>query len=206
MNYNEIKKALAEPVPSELISHRQQGGFDIAFVNVTNCKDLLDDRVGHWNAFVHEFKQIGESICVVVRLRIHADDGVYEQDGTGIKALSSNSYGDPFSNAYAQAFRRACEGHGLSREFWRRTAGEARRTNETLPPPRPANHGQERGLGLVATAKQIGAINSLGRKLGIDTEQECRSIIHCDLRNLTKRDASTFIDHLNGLANYRKAA
>jgi hypothetical protein len=55
---------------------------------------------------------------------IHASDGAYSQDGTGVESINLRGYGDVASNAYAQAFRRACESHGLARELWRMELSE----------------------------------------------------------------------------------
>jgi hypothetical protein len=209
MIYQDIRQQLSQPVPQDRISSRPQGNSKTAvihFVNVTDYKDLLDERAGIWEAFVQHYSQVGDNICVVVRLRIHADDGIFEQDGTGIESLFVNSYGDPFSNAYAQAFRRACEGHGLSRELWRNKP-YAQAAADDMPanvrqrqaPPAPAR----RELRELATSKQLGKIRSLGRQIRVDVEEISRAEFNCDVRDLSKRDASKLIDQLDGL---RKAA
>lgn len=123
--YADIRKRLLEPIPDRLISVRPQGGAQIRYVSVSDYKDMLDVRAGLWESSIVEFKQIGESLCVNVRIAIHADDGVFCQDGSGIEPMNTTSYGDPFSNAYAQGFRRACEGHGLSRELWRSESSQS---------------------------------------------------------------------------------
>jgi hypothetical protein len=122
-DYADIKKRLAEPLPASVISSRPAGkdGAKAEYVNVTQIKDLLDERAGIWEAIVLDTRQVGESICTVVRVTIHAKDGQYSQDGTGMEMLNGSGYGDPFSIAYAQAFRRACESHGLGRELWRKS-------------------------------------------------------------------------------------
>lgn len=126
--YREIKLKLGELVPARLISHRKAtraaNSPEIDYININDYKDLLDFRAGVWESTIVDFKQIGESLCVNVRISIHASDGVFHQDGSGIEPLSAGGYGDAFSNSYAQAFRRACEGHGLSRELWRSDESE----------------------------------------------------------------------------------
>lgn len=119
-DYADIKQRLAVRVPQELIRTRNQGGRDIDYINVNDYKDLLDARAGIWEAQITDTRQVGDSICVTLRLFIHANDGVYAMDGSGMEPLNGSGYGDPYSNAYAQAFRRACECHGLSRELWRK--------------------------------------------------------------------------------------
>lgn len=135
MKYDEIKRKLSEPVPLDLISQKTQitrsgSEFTIDYVNITDYKDLLDGRAGsNWESEVTDFKQVGDLLCCVVRIKIYADDGVFSHDGTGQEPVTTTAWGDPFSNAYAQAFRRACEGHGLSRELWRKDDHHPRTVN-----------------------------------------------------------------------------
>ena len=119
-DYADIKSRLAEPIPPASISSKTIQKHHIEYVNVTVMKDLLDERAGVWEALVMDTRQVGENLCCVVRVSIHAADGIFSQDGTGIEELVVSGYGDAFSNAYAQAFRRACESHGLGRELWRK--------------------------------------------------------------------------------------
>lgn len=215
MNYADIKEKLKEPVPKELISTRPAGGnsgAQIEYINITDYKDLLDARAGIWESRVNDFKQIGESLCCVVNIAIHCDDGIFNQDGTGIEPLATDSYGDPFSNAYAQAFRRACEGHGLSRELWRKDdhpqgANQAGRST----PYAGSNGGYSsqsvdqltnpiaRSLSDLVTVKQLGMMRAIARELGLDADQECVSVLKCRPDELSKRAASAFIEHLKAM-------
>lgn len=138
MNYLEIRDKLKVPVPQEFIEVRQQGNADIYYVNVDRYKELLDERAGVWTAEVGDYKQIGESLSCTVKLAIYAEEGIFVMDGTGIEPLNANSYGDPFSNAYAQAFRRACANHGLSRELWLNPPGQ----NRQMSPQQASNYAQ----------------------------------------------------------------
>lgn len=209
MIFAEIKKQLSAPVPTDLISVRNQGNRDIHYVNVTDYKDLLDQRAGIWEAIVMDFKQIGESLCCVVRLTIHADDGSFTQDGTGIEPLNTSSYGDPFSNAYAQAFRRACEGFGLSRELWRGDHEQPRIENRPSPvkdamQPRqseqrafaPAAKPENPVAGDAATPAQLGAIRAIAEKHGLNAEAECMALYDVPLTDINKQAASFLIDTL----------
>lgn len=219
-SYEAVKERLCQPVPRELIRQREAGrdrqgnAIYVDYINVTDYKDLLDERVGTWEAVVAEFKQISESLCVVVKLIIHTDDGAFAQDGTGIESIAEFSgYGDPFSNAYAQAFRRACEGHGLSRELWRGESGShapqhgtpesVKRTVYSQPdaalnaPTQPAAVAVN--FAELVTAKQLGMIRALARELHLDPDEECLSIMQCRSDELSKSAASSFIKHLQEL-------
>lgn len=210
-SYYELKANLSVPIARELISEKPSGrGRDavmIAYVNITDLKDLLDERVGVWTAdIVHVIATTAE-LLVSVRLNIHAIDGVFSQDGSGTEWLAHKGYGDTFSNAYAQAFRRACEGHGLGRELWRKTEVAE---NQVTPDysgadDRPAetnNSGYDataRSLGDAATEKQLGLIRTKERYLKKDVQQICKQEFNCSIEELSKRAASDLIDILSNM-------
>lgn len=52
------------------------------------------------------------------------------------------------------------------------------------------------GLGDIVTAKQLGMIRAISREAGVDAEQECYELLNCSTCELSKRAASSFIDHL----------
>src|SRR5262245_7522298 len=108
-SYSAVRSRLAAPIEPGYVLTKNIAGRNIQYVNITDLKDILDSRVPVWESQVVETKQIGENLCIVVRLYVHTTDGIFTQDGTGLEMLTVNGYGDPYSNAYAQAFRRACE-------------------------------------------------------------------------------------------------
>jgi hypothetical protein len=50
---------------------------------------------------------------MTVQITIHAAEGDFKRDGTGLERLDVGSYGDPQSNAESMAFRRAAARFGL---------------------------------------------------------------------------------------------
>jgi hypothetical protein len=42
-------------------------------------------------------------------------------------------------------------------------------------------------------------IRALGREAGVDIDEECMTILRCKTEELSKRAASSFIDHLKNL-------
>lgn len=121
LTYGEIKRRLKKPIDKKLLSHKKQGGADIAFLNITDLKDELDARLhpNHWEALIKSTTVCGDNFVMVVSLVIHASDGAFCQDGTGLESINLKGYGDTASNAFAQALRRAAESHGFCRELWR---------------------------------------------------------------------------------------
>jgi hypothetical protein len=153
LSYSEIRKRLRGPIPAELLSHKPAGKGEnatkIPYVNVTDVKDLLDQRVGldAWEAMLVSDTVAGDVYICWVRLTITASDGAFSQDGCGDCNIVVKGYGSVSTNAYAQALRRAAEGHGLARELWR---GELSDEQRELP----------------ATAHQIAELHQEMTRLG----------------------------------------
>lgn len=117
-----IKENLALPLPENLIRRKPigNGGAQIDYVNVTDMEDLLDHRAGVWTIDEVVYVVDPGGMTCTVKLVIHASDGKFSMVGTGQEVFSTNAYGDPASNAFAQAFKRACKMLGLGRELWRK--------------------------------------------------------------------------------------
>ncbi len=141
LTYAEIKRRLKMPIDKQLLSHKKQGGADIVFLNITDLKDELDARIApnHWECLIKQTMVCGENLIIIASLLIHASDGVYCQDGTGIEAINLRGYGDVASNAYSQAVRRAAESHGFCRELWRMELSDEQKeiAREDSKPPMP---------------------------------------------------------------------
>jgi len=148
LSYADIKKRLRETIPEDMISLKPTGrGEDarkIRYVNVTDVKDMLDTRVGseHWDATFVSQIVAGDTYICWVKIRIHAFDGIFDQDGVGDENFPVKGYGSVGTNAYAQAFRRAAEGHGLARELWRGELSEEQRNAPSTPAQIEALHQQ----------------------------------------------------------------
>jgi hypothetical protein len=133
----ELAARLAVPIDARLVNKKE--GVD--FINITTMKDILDARCGKFNWHVQivpnpqptigvewtgKAAVAGAIYTMIVSLGVRYldEDGdpvwAY-QHGTGTERLyGSKIFGDPLTNAYAQAVRRAAESHGLARELWRR--------------------------------------------------------------------------------------
>lgn len=233
---DEVMTRLIVPIPEYLIERRDDS-TQAEFINTTTQKDLLDWACGHgrWRAEVTQVipniatsyrygsdERSGIMLGLILRLYIQTEEGWIWQDGTGTELLSGTQvYGDAFTNAYAQALRRAAESFGQARELWRRdlhstqiAAQEAladgglpqgtRATVAHMPQgkPDPKAHSMED----LVTPKQLGMIRALARGAGVDPDEECYAVMSCRTEELNKKGASTFIDHLKGPMATRQTA
>jgi hypothetical protein len=92
------------------------------------------------------------------------------------------------------ALKRAAVKFGIARELYRRES-DVIEENGGIPPsisrdPRPKT------LGDLVTPKQLWMIRGIGREIGCDVEKECQSLLQCNLEEISKRAASSFIDYL----------
>ena len=58
----------------------------------------------------------------------------------------------------------------------------------------------------LVTPKQLGMIRALSRECGVDPEEECQSVLKCMTDELSKRAASSLIDHLKGIQQEARRA
>ena len=63
-----------------------------------------------------------------------------------------------------------------------------------------------RSLGDLVTAKQLGMIRAIARELNIDPDEECNTVMHCSTDELTKRAASSLIQHLQDMQRSKDSA
>lgn len=216
LSYSKLKSNLAIPIDKHLISsktRRSKNGYEVKidYVNVTDLKDLLDQRAGVWTATVVSTTIMGNQLGVVVRISVHGADGIYSQDGTGVEGLNHTGFGDTYSNAYAQAFRRACEGHGLGRELWRKSElsdGELDNLPErqvtqqpnqqnqlpsTVSHPETVQNPGQQPKEEAMSMKQRGYIENICVTKGLNMEMKALEMFKTNFDDLTKTQASAMI-------------
>jgi hypothetical protein len=76
-----------------------------------------------------------------------------------------------------------------------RAADEAERRPAQRPDEFPRDP-LAKSMADLVTPKQLGMIRALARNAALDPDQECQSVMKCKTEELSKRAASTFIDHL----------
>ena len=120
----EVVAALALPIPARLVATKKvptKGGssYSASYVHHATVRDLLDHHAPGWLWSVRLYDAAG-TLYVVGTLTLVGSDGSQARDGIGNEADDLDGYGDPSSNAEAQALRRAAMAHGLCRDLWRR--------------------------------------------------------------------------------------
>jgi hypothetical protein len=163
----------------------------VDYVEWHTVADILDETAPNWGHSIRDIRQIGDIMTVTVAITI---EGVTREGlGTG-NAL--NDMG--IKKAEHDALKRAAVKFGIARDLYKREfdAYDRENTSEDTGgndfPPEPV----AASLSDLVTAKQLGMIRAIGREVEVDPEEECRQLMNCSTAELSKRAASSFIDHL----------
>ena len=113
-----ILEDLSKPIPQRFIKYKLIKGNRIEFVRWTDLARLMDYFApGYEWRITSNFD--GTQVCVHGELMIHAAEGSFTRSAVGDEHSGVDSYGSSFTNAEAQAFRRACGRWGLGLHLWR---------------------------------------------------------------------------------------
>jgi hypothetical protein len=89
----------------------------------------------------------------------------------------------------------------MQRETQGQPPTQGQQTFPPAPPPSNIADPLAKSMGDLVTPKQLGMIRALAREAGLDMDEECRHVFKCKTEELSKRAASSFIDHLKGCAD-----
>lgn len=173
----------------------------VEYVEWHTVADILDESAPNWEHSVKDIRRIGDIITVTVAITI---DGV-TREGIGTGAAHTET---GIKKAEHDALKRAAVKFGIARELYKREfesieqePAVADAINEGFPADPVAV-----SLSDLVTAKQLGMIRAIGRESGIDTEAECNLLLKCSVAELSKKAASSFIDHLQKAQKHPAAA
>lgn len=198
-SFLDLLRTLRTPIDASLVKSRE-GWTDysgnkhmVDYVEWHTVADILDRDAPAWGHAIKQITQMGETIVVIAAITIN---GVTREGiGTGNAATETG-----IKKAEHDALKRAAIKFGIARDLYHRERSpqQSHGQNARITPTQPrAQHVAEQ-----ATPKQLGLIQRLCREAQIDAEAELREGFHldCKVEELSRRAASNFIDHLQGLA------
>ncbi|MGH9943447.1 MAG: hypothetical protein ACRD9R_13955, partial [Pyrinomonadaceae bacterium] len=103
------------------------------------------------------------------------------------------------------ALKRAAIKFGIARELYQRESevieaeGQGPQAGDLPRDP------LAKSMSDLVTAKQLGMIRALAREASVEADEECQQVLRCRTEELSKRAASSFIDHLKGLQQQQGA-
>jgi len=190
-------RTLRQPIDPKFIKTRE-GWRDrngnthmVEYVEWHTVADLLDRIAPTWSHSVRGIVQIGDMVAVTAAISI---DGVTREGvGTG---TADNETG--IKKAEHDALKRAAIKFGIARELYQRES-EVIEQAGAAPQNEFPRDPLAKSMGDLVTPKQLGMIRALAREAGVDVEEECQQALRCRTEELSKKAASSFIDHLKNL-------
>jgi len=187
-----LLRTLRQPIDPRLIK-RREGWTDrqgethwVEYIEWHTVADILDRLTPGWSHAVRNITQVGDLVAVTAAITI--DSITREGIGTGPAESETG-----IKKAEHDALKRAAVKFGIARDLYRRESDVIEQDGiapSVLRDPRPKT------LGDLVTPKQLWMIRNLGREIGCDVEQECQSLMQCNLEEISKRAASSLIDYL----------
>jgi hypothetical protein len=190
-------RALKQQVDPNVIKTREgwkdrQGNTHmVEYVEWHTVADILDRVAPTWQHAVRNVVQIGDMVAVTAAITI---DGV-TREGVGTGTADSEM---GIKKAEHDALKRAAVKFGIARELYQRESEVIEKEGAAEPQAFPRDP-LAKSMADLVTPKQLGMIRALAREAGVDVEEECQSVLRCKTDELSKRAASSFIDHLKGL-------
>jgi len=154
--------------------------------------DILDRVTPDWSHAVRDIKQIGDIIAVTAAITI---DGI-TREGVGTGDANSEM---GIKKAEHDALKRAAVKFGIARELYKRESDVIEKEGTVQTPLFPRDP-IAKSIADLVTAKQLGMIRALAREIGVDHETECNTVLGCKTDELSKRAASSLIEHLKKLS------
>ncbi len=196
-------KQLRKDVAPNLVKQRQgwtnrNGEVQMVdYVEWHTVADILDETTPNWMHSVKDIRQIGNIITVTVAITI--DKITREGIGTG---LADSEMG--IKKAEHDALKRAAVKFGIARELYKKESDTIEREGAV---PIQANNNENgfpanpiaKSLSDLVTAKQLGMIRAISREIGIDADEESNKVMNCRTDELSKRAASSLIQHLQDM-------
>jgi len=200
LNFTSTLKELRKNVDPNLIKQRE-GWRDrngnahyVDYVEWHTVADILDEKAPNWSHSIRDIKQIGDIFTVTVAITI---DGV-TREGIGTGTAESEL---GIKKAEHDALKRAAVKFGIARDLYKKES-DVIEHDGAVPPQTdggfPANP-IARSLSDLVTAKQLGMIRAIARETGIDADEECNNVMQCKTDELSKKAASSYIQHLQDI-------
>lgn len=200
LSFTKTLGTLKQPVDPRLIKTRE-GWRDrngnqhmVEYVEWHTVADILDRVAPTWSHAVRGIVQIGEMVAVTCAITI---DGVTREGvGTG---NADNETG--IKKAEHDGLKRAAIKFGIARELYQRESEVIEREGAGPQPGEFPKDPLAKSMADLVTPKQLGMIRALSREAGVDPDEESQQVMRVRTEELSKRAASSFIDHLKGLQN-----
>ena len=205
LNFSSTLRELRKNVDPHLVRQREgwrdrNGNVQMVdYVEWHTVADILDETAPNWSHAVKDIREIGNIITVTVAITI---DGI-TREGIGTGAAQSEL---GIKKAEHDALKRAAVKFGIARDLYKKESDAIEREGAVVHeadgefPSNPV----ARNLNDLVTAKQLGMIRAIAREIGVDPDEECTEVMNCKTDELSKKAASSLIQHLQDIQRQKE--
>ncbi len=205
LNFTSTLHELRKNVDPNLVKQREgwrdrNGNVQMVdYVEWHTVADILDETAPNWTHTIRAVQQIGDIFAVTVAITI---DGI-TREGLGTGTAHSEM---GIKKAEHDALKRAAVKFGIARDLYKKESDTIEREgavpfdNQTNGATNEfPNNPIARSLSDLVTAKQLGMIRAIAREMSVDPDEECQTVMNCKTDELSKRAASSLIQHLQDM-------
>jgi len=221
-------RVFKQPTPREFVKQREgwsdrQGNMHMVdYVEWHYVADLLDNVWPLWEFSIVSCQWLNGVAVATVALTLISESGnriTRQGIGTGTpNGSNAQAQETAFKKAEHDGLKRAAIKFGIARDLYQGEetivpgGGNGARNAQTgagggqgagYGPPPPVGEVRDplaKSISDLVTPKQLGMIRALAREAGVEVDEECQAVLRCRSEELSKKAASSFIDHLKNLA------
>lgn len=173
----------------------------VDYIEWHTVADILDETAPNWEHSVKDIRTFGDVVAVTVSISING----ITREGIGTGNVNSEM---GIKKAEHDALKRAAVKFGIARDLYKKefdafdrdeTSASALVVEKEVPqfPSDPI----AKTISDMVTTKQLGMIRAICRENNVDPEEECMAVMKCKVNELSRRAASSLIDHLLAISS-----
>jgi hypothetical protein len=173
----------------------------VDYIEWHTVADILDETAPNWEHSVKDIRTFGDVIAVTVAISING----ITREGIGTGNANSEM---GIKKAEHDALKRAAVKFGIARDLYKKEFDAFDRDETTAPAtaaeaemPQFPSDPIAKTISDMVTTKQLGMIRAICRENNLDPEEECMAVMKCKVNELSRRAASSLIDHLLAISS-----
>lgn len=173
----------------------------VDYIEWHTVADILDETAPNWEHSVKDIRTFGDVIAVTVAISING----ITREGIGTGNANSEM---GIKKAEHDALKRAAVKFGIARDLYKKEfdAFDRDDTATSVPAvekevPQFPSDPFAKTISDMVTTKQLGMIRAICRENDLDPEEECMAVMKCKVNELSRRAASSLIDHLLAISS-----
>ena len=173
----------------------------VDYIEWHTVADILDETAPNWEHSVKDIRTFGDVIAVTVAISING----ITREGIGTGNANSEM---GIKKAEHDALKRAAVKFGIARDLYKKEFDAFDRDETPTPAPAVENEVPQfpsdpiaKTISDMVTTKQLGMIRAICRENKLDPEEECMAVMKCKVNELSRRAASSLIDHLLAISS-----